>query len=208
MQTANSDVFATLGGVSGTPATFGMETDGIVASGATGNFTMDNNVFRAQAGANNATNVLNASGGTSIATSGSGTTTPYNFAILNYQDAALGKTISAKVQYLNLGSDVSVTDTNTGNVNVTMTGNQVVALAYGNLVSNTIGIKTLGQGMETTGTTVNSVQTSKATLTASVTGVNMSVTNSGGVGGSVAMSGNSITSQVVANQASVGMVAR
>ena len=207
VQTANSDVFATLGGVSGTPATFGMETDGI-AAGATGNFTMDNNVFRAQAGANNATNVLNASGGTSIATSGSGTTTPYNFAILNYQDAALGTTISAKVQYLNLGSDVSVTGANTGNVNVTMTGNQVVALAYGNLVSNTIGIKTLGQGMETTGTTVNSVQTSKATLTASVTGVNMSVTNSGGVGGSVAMSGNSITSQVVANQASVGMVAR
>ena len=96
-----------------------------------------------------------------------------------------------------------------GTVNIAMTGNQIVALAYGNLVSNTIGMKTLAQGLENTGVTVNSKQNSTATLSAQISGVNMSVTTSGGsVGGSVAMSGNSITSQVVANQASVGMVAR
>ncbi len=209
VQTAASNVSATLGGSSaGTKAMFGIEADQVVANSTT-TYSMDNNMFRAQAGVNNATNVLNAVGGTSVAGSGtSGTTSANNFAILNYQDAGAGS-VTAKVQYLNVGADLSATASG-GNVNVAMTGNQIVALAYGNLVSSTVGMKTLAQGLETTGVTVNNKQTSTATLSAQIVGVNMAVTTSGSgsVGGTVAMSGNSITSQVVANQASVGMVAR
>ena len=204
LQTATSSVTATLGGTSGT-VKFGMEADN-VAAGSTSTFNMENNTFRAQAGANNASNVLNAVGGTQVNGSGTGTASANNFAILNNQDAGTGA-ITARVQNLSVGADL--TSTNAGTVNIAMTGNQIVALAYGNLVSNTIGMKTLAQGLENTGVTVNSKQNSTATLSAQISGVNMSVTTSGGsVGGSVAMSGNSITSQVVANQASVGMVAR
>lgn len=200
IQTSTSGASALLGTAVGT-SNVGMSTDTV---SSTSTFNMEGNVFRAQAGANNATNVLNANSGTSVAPSNGLSSAPLNFAIQNYQSAE-GGVISATVQNLNLGPTVT---TGGSALNVAMTANQVVALAYGNLVSNTIGMKPLAQGMETGGSSVYSVQRSTASLSASVSNVNMSISGAGMGAGSVAMSGNSITSQVVANQASVGMVAR
>ena len=193
VQSVDTDLIATLG--SGSRSVFGTN----IPTLSNANINMSNNTFQAQAGGNNANNVLNALAGSSVAPSASATSPTY--AVLNRQDTSAASSFTAAVSNLDIGVPTGAgATTSWSNSNVTLQGNRVVALAYGNMASNVVTMNALAQGQDTATASITNTQNSRGALASSVTGVNIMASATGVTTGSVNMGGNSITSQIVANQ--------
>ncbi|MGB3643522.1 MAG: hypothetical protein WBA15_03500 [Mesorhizobium sp.] len=168
------------------------------------------NSTQALARGNTATNVLNAVASTSYGASAGG-------AGVTFDGTALTESVAASAGLLNSQSnsgDVSASSTNavyrvalnadTGavtNGSVSVGGNSVGAIAYGNSATNSVTLAGLPTGTSTAA--LGSHQVNSGAITASVTGASLGITAGVGVGSSsLGVSGNTISANAVGNSAS------
>lgn len=162
----------------------------LTAGGASTVAVSDNRVT-AQATGNLASNALNATALSGISSSGS-TALP-TFAVLNQQRTQ--GSIEAELNGTNLGAALNGTGGSTS-----VQGNQMVALAYGNSVDNVISMSALPGSLNTASAAITNVQYNMASITATVSGASMVASGTVSGAGSVNVSGNTITAQVVGNR--------
>ena len=156
--------------------------------------TVSGNSVLAQGAGNTALNALEA---TSVGSIG-GSAFP-TFAILNVQNNYAS--VDTKVQFINAGATGSLTATN-----AVVQANQMAASSYGNSASNSLGLSALGN-QNTASAMISNVQFNGAAITSSVNSVNIGVFGSAS-GGSVVVSGNSVSARSVGNSASNVISAR
>jgi hypothetical protein len=85
---------------------------------------------------------------------------------------------------------------------VAVTGNAIQSVAYGNTASNTIQLSALPATLNTASAAITNVQYNLASVTASITGVNVQGNGSNSVSSSgVNISGNTVTAMAVGNRA-------
>lgn len=162
----------------------------LTAGGASTVAVSDNRVT-ARATGNLASNALNATALSGISSSGS-TALP-TFAVLNQQRTQ--GSIEAELNGTNLGAALNGTGGSTS-----VQGNQMVALAYGNSVDNVISMSALPGSLNTASAAITNVQYNMASITATVSGASMVASGTVSGAGSVNVSGNTITAQVVGNR--------
>lgn len=197
---AVNNVQAMDGGADATVGASSLTAD-LVSGGAT-TLAVSGNSVTAQASGNLASNALNASGVSGISSSGS-TAVP-TFAVLNSQSTgASGSGINATLSGTSLGAALNGSGGSTS-----VQGNQLVALAYGNSVDNTLSMSALPGSLNTASAAITNVQYNMASISASVTGGGMSANGSLSGAGSVNVSGNTITAQAVGNRSVNSLTAR
>lgn len=162
----------------------------LTAGGASTVAVSDNRVT-AQATGNLASNALNATAVSGISSSGSMALPA--FAVLNQQRTQ--GSIEAVLNGTNLGAALNGTGGSTS-----VQGNQMVALAYGNSVDNVISMSALPGSLNTASAAITNVQYNMASITATVSGASMVASGTVSGAGSVNVSGNTITAQVVGNR--------
>lgn len=187
--------------VSATVGAGRLGAEALTAGGSSTVAVTDNSVT-AQATGNLASNALNATAVSGISSSGS-TALP-TFAVLNSQrtqETIAG--ISAILNGTTLGASLNGTGGSTS-----VRGNQMVALAYGNSVDNVISMSALPGSLNTASAAITNVQYNMASITASVNGASMVANGIVSGPGSVNVSGNTITAQVVGNRSVNSITAR
>jgi hypothetical protein len=165
--------------------------DADLTVGGASTVAVSDNRVTAQATGNLASNALNATAVSGISSSGS-TALP-TFAVLNQQRTQ--GSIEAVLNGTNLGAALNSTGGSTS-----VQGNQMVALAYGNSVDNAIVMSALPGSLNTASAAITNVQYNMASITASVSDASMVASSTAGLSGSVNVSGNTITAQVVGNR--------
>ena len=184
-------VSAVTGGASSAlRATVGVAANSLNASPV----TVSGNSVLAQGAGNTALNALEATSVGSIVGSAFPT-----FAILNVQNNYAS--VDTKVQFINAGATGSLTATN-----AVVQANQMAASSYGNSATNSLGLSALGN-QNTASAMISNVQFNGAAITSSVNSVNIGVSGSAS-GGSVVVSGNSLSARSVGNSASNVISAR
>lgn len=197
---AVNNVQAMDGGADATVGASSLTAD--LASGGGTTLAVNGNSVTAQASGNLASNALNASGVSGISSSGS-TAVP-TFAVLNSQSTgASGSGINATLSGTSLGAALNGSGGSTS-----VQGNQLVALAYGNSVDNTLSMSALPGSLNTASAAISNVQYNMASISASVIGGGMSANGSLSGAGSVNVSGNTITAQAVGNRSVNSLTAR
>lgn len=165
--------------------------DAALTFGGASTVAVSDNRVTAQATGNLASNALNATALSGISSSGS-TALP-TFAVLNQQRTQ--GSIEAELNGTNLGAALNGTGGSTS-----VQGNQMVALAYGNSVDNVISMSALPGSLNTASAAITNVQYNMASITATVSGASMVASGTVSGAGSVNVSGNTITAQVVGNR--------
>ncbi|MEO8558166.1 MAG: hypothetical protein ABI439_03825, partial [Rhodospirillales bacterium] len=163
------------------------------------------NVFNASAAGNNASNTLSvtavnyntpinaASGGTVV---GGGYQATASYAVLNMQQN--NGAVSSTVTGLNIGVNMgNATPPSVTNSPMTVSGNHVMATAYGNSASNSITLSAAVGTLPSASLTSSQVNTQS--VTSNVTGVVMGINVGANVGSSGVSSGNSISSTAIGN---------
>jgi hypothetical protein len=163
----------------------------VLSAGGASTVAVSDNRVTAQATGNLASNALNATALSGISSSGS-TALP-TFAVLNQQRTQ--GSIDAVLNGTNLGAALNGTGGSTS-----VQGNQMVALAYGNSVDNAIVMSALPGSLNTASAAITNVQYNMASITATVSGASMVASGTVSGAGSVNVSGNTITAQVVGNR--------
>lgn len=165
--------------------------------------SVKDNTVTAQATGNVANNALNASATTGIASAGSNATSP-TFAVLNSQSIGASATIQSTIDAITVGSTQINGALNGGSF--TASGNKILSVAYGNSASSAVNVAALTPGLNTASASITNVQYNMASISAAVSGVNIEGTGKVSInGGSVNISGNSITAMAVGNR-SVGSI--
>jgi hypothetical protein len=163
----------------------------VLSAGGASTVAVSDNRVTAQATGNLASNALNATAVSGISSSGS-TALP-TFAVLNQQRTQ--GSIEAVLNGTNLDAALNGTGGSTS-----VQGNQMVALAYGNSVDNAIVMSALPGSLNTASAAITNVQYNMASITATVSGASMVASGTVSGAGSVNVSGNTITAQVVGNR--------
>jgi hypothetical protein len=178
----------------------GPNTGGVTSLTST-SATVSDNILRAQAGGNTASNQLSATATSSI---GGSATTP-TFAILNNQTnaAAIQSTVSSVTIGLNLsGVGGGMTSTNAA-----VLGNQVIASSYGNNASNLLTLtSTSGANMASAG--ISSFQSNTANISSTISNVTIGINATSASGGAAVTSGNAITAFAVGNSATSSITSK
>jgi hypothetical protein len=117
-------------------------------------------------------------------------------AVLNRQNTQATGSVEAVLNGTNLGAALNGTGGSTS-----VQGNQMVAMAYGNSVDNTIAMRALPTGLNTASAAITNVQYNMASISAAVSGASMAASGSVSGAGVINVSGNSIVAQAVANRA-------
>lgn len=170
--------------------------------GGASTVAVSGNSASAQANGNQAFNMLNATAASGI--SSAGPSSQPTFAVLNQQRTqATADGISAVLNGTTLGAALNGTGGRT-----TVQGNQLVAMASGNSVDNVLAMSALPGSLNTARAAVTNVQYNMASITASVNGASVMGSGSVSGGGSVNVSGNTITAQVMGNRAVNSISAR
>ncbi|MBS3996834.1 MAG: hypothetical protein KGZ67_05770 [Hydrogenophaga sp.] len=170
--------------------------------GGASTVSVSGNSASAQANGNQAFNMLNATAASGI--SSSGPSSQPTFAVLNQQRTqATADGISAVLNGTTLGAALNGTGGRT-----TVQGNQLVAMASGNSVDNVLAMSALPGSLNTARAAVTNVQYNMASISASVNGASVMGSGSVSGGGSVNVSGNTITAQVMGNRAVNSISAR
>jgi hypothetical protein len=163
------------------------------------------NTFNASAAGNNASNTLsvtavnygtpiNAASGGSVV--GGGYQSTADYAVLNMQQN--NGAVSSTVTGLNIGVNIgNATPPSVTNSPMTVSGNAVMASAYGNSASNSITMSATVGTLPSASLTSSQVNT--ASVTSNVTGVVMGINVGANVGSSGVSSGNSISSTAIGN---------
>jgi len=156
--------------------------------------TISGNSLTASSGGNTASNSLLAA---TVPTIG-GSALP-TFQVLNSQTNAASMT--SLVDAVSVGLPISLAGSSISNANLSISGNQVLALGYGNNARSTLTTSSLigsaSSWLTSTQLNTGNISTTVSNATLGVTGALISST--GGVTGSV--SGNTITAQSVGNSA-------
>jgi hypothetical protein len=156
--------------------------------------TISGNLLSATSGGNTASSSLTAASVPTIGNVGLPT-----FQILNYQTNAASMT--SLVDAVSVGLPIGLAGSSINNSNLTVTGNQVLALAYGNSARNTLTTSSL---IGSSSSWLTSTQINTGSLSSTVSGVTLGVTSplitSTGVTGVVGS--NTITAQTVGNSSS------
>lgn len=163
------------------------------------------NSLNAIAGANQASNALNATAANGV----SGPGNVASFAVLNQQTNAAS--MNAVVQNGAIGVTM-------GGYNMTapgyfygngisggsasVQGNSVLASGYGNTASNALGLTAPAAAAGTASASIVNRQTNTAAISASVSNMNIGVGGGMAGGSAIAITGNSVTAQAIGNSAS------
>jgi len=169
--------------------------------------TVTGNSLNAIAGANQASNVLNATAANGTAGQGN----VASFAVLNQQGNAAS--MNAVVQNTMIGVTMSGYNTTApvnnfsggygygmNASNASVQGNSVLASGYGNTASNSLGLSAPATAATTASASLVNRQTNSAAISASVQNVSVGIGGSA-TGSAVAITGNSVTAQAVGNSA-------
>jgi len=164
--------------------------------------TVKDNTVTAQATGNVANNVLNASANNAMTSAGaSGTPT---FAVLNSQTtgtapAGPGYGVQSIINGISIGGAQLGGSLNGGSA--TVVGNQVLSVAYGNSVNNSVVTGTSTPALNTASASITSVQYNLTSVTATIGGTSVQASgNVGSVGSNMGITGNSIVAMAVGNR--------
>jgi filamentous hemagglutinin len=197
-----------------------IDTSAAVASDITGDISLDTNVIAARAGANTATNQITAGNGTGyVVGTVAGTLDPSaldtvdiigaftaDIGIASLQNIDAGLTVQAEVTNGQVLAVLDATDTVTG-ANVSLVGNQILAAAQGNTVTNR-AFATVG-GVDGVSVGVASLQDFAGAATGTATTIGSTVAAAeisltGGefeINGEIDISGNKVAATTTANEA-------
>ncbi|MEP6823790.1 MAG: hypothetical protein ABI919_03155 [Ramlibacter sp.] len=162
------------------------------------------NSLNAIAGANQASNALNATAANGV----SGPGNVASFAVLNQQSNAAS--MNAVVQNTAIGVTMSgynlqapgyFNGNGISGGSASVQGNSVLASGYGNTASNALGLTAPAAAAGTASASIVNRQTNSATISASVSNVNVGVGGGMASGSSIAITGNAVTAQAVGNSA-------
>lgn len=166
--------------------------------------TVTGNSLNAIAGANQASNALNASSANGMA----GVGNVASFAVLNQQSNAAS--MSAVVQNTAIGVTMSGFNMPApgyyygGGINggsASVQGNSVLASGYGNTASNALGLTAPAAAASTASASIVNRQTNTASINATVSNVTIGVGGGMATGSAIAITGNSVTAQAIGNSA-------
>lgn len=165
------------------------------------NASVNGNTLNAIAGGNSASNALDATATSSIASSVAAPT----FAVLNYQSNAAAMT--AAVNSASVGIITGATGSING-TNATVNNNSVSAFGYGNNSVNTLGMTSLIANGNASTSLVSNTQLNTANISSTVTSATIGVIGGASTGSSFVIGGNSVTASSVGNSAVNSIVAK
>jgi hypothetical protein len=163
--------------------------------------TVKDNTVTAQATGNVANNVLNASANNAMTSAGaSGTPT---FAVLNAQTTSTapvsGYGVQSIINGISIGGAQLVGSLNGGSA--TVVGNQVLSVAYGNSVNNSVVTGTSTPALNTASASITSIQYNLTSVTATIGGTSVQASgNVGSTGVNMGITGNSMVAMAVGNR--------
>ena len=177
--------------------------------------TVKNNTVAAQATGNVANNALNASANNAMTAAGASATP--TFAVLNYQRTETGPAqtstpeqikvnptlgnwgVQSAINGISLGGSQMGGALNGGAVSVA--GNQVSSVAYGNSANNSVVISALTPTLNTASASITSVQYNLTSVTATIGNTTVQASGAAGSSGAnVGITGNSIVAMAMGNR--------